>query len=170
MRSDVPVVLIEGTLNHLGVVRSLSIDQMPIYVVATSRNCAAGWSRFCNFVQTPSLKSHALIDTLVALGRRLGHHAVLFPGGDQSVDTVSTYRDEIEPLYRMNLPAAETVRALRDKTLFQNLAEREGFPVPRAVTVAATSELKLLQSLMPPLIIKPADKTLAINGLLERVV
>jgi len=170
MRSDVPVVLIEGTLNHLGVVRSLSIDQMPIYVVATSRNCAAGWSRFCNFVQTPSLKSHALIDTLVALGRRLGHHAVLFPGGDQSVDTVSTYRDEIEPLYRMNLPAAETVRALRDKTLFQNLAEREGFPVPRAVTVAATSELNLLQSLILPLIIKPADKTLAINGLLERVV
>jgi D-aspartate ligase len=170
LRSDVPVVLIEGTLNNLGVVRSLSTAQMPIYVVATSRNCAAGWSRFCNFVQTPSLKSPALIDTLVALRRRLGTRAVLFAGGDQSVDTVSTHRNELEPLYRMNLPATEMVSALIDKTLFQNLAEREGFPVPRAVTISATSELQLLQSLIPPLVIKPGDKTLAINGIVERAV
>jgi D-aspartate ligase len=169
-KSNVPVVLVEGTLNNLGVVRSLSLGRMPIYVVSTSRNCAAGWSRFCTFVRTPQVKGHELIDTLIALAKKLEQRPVLILGGEQSVDTVSRHRNEIQSLYRMSLPAADMVCALSDKILFQNLAEREALPVPPAVAVAATSDLELLESLIPPVIIKPADKTLAINGLVERAV
>ncbi len=170
MHSDVSVVLVEGTLNNLGVVRSLSIGRMPIYVLETTRNCAAGWSRFCTFVRVPGLKGNDLIDSLVALGTKLGDRPVLLLGGDQSVETVSTHRDKIEPLYRVSLPSAEMVCTLADKSSFQALAEREGFPVPRAVTVTTKAELQLLQSLLPPLIIKPADKTLVIRGMVERAV
>jgi hypothetical protein len=72
MQPDVPVVVVDGTLNSLGVIRSLSCGRMPIYVMATTRYCAAGWSRFCNFVRIPSLEGRSLIDGLMELGTRLG--------------------------------------------------------------------------------------------------
>ncbi len=167
---DVPVVVVAGTLNSLGVIRSLSFGRMPIYVMATTRYCAAGWSRFSTFVRVPSLEGRSLIDSLMELGSRLGHRPVLILTGDQDVRTVSTYRDEIETLYRISLPSAEVVRTLADKTLFQELAEREGFAAPRGIALESTADLKLLQCLVPPLVIKPADKTLVLNGIAERAV
>lgn len=170
--TDVPVVLVEGTLNNLGVVRSLSVGRMPIYVLETSRNCAAGWSRFSTFIRVPSLKGYRLIESLIELGTKLGNRPVLILGGDQSVDTVSTYRDKIEPLYRMSLPSLEIVSTLVDKSLFHSWAEREGFPVPRAVTVRSEEDLRLLQrlNLNPPFIVKPSRKTMLIDGMVDRPV
>jgi D-aspartate ligase len=168
MQADVSVVLVEGTLNNLGVIRSLSSGGMPIYVLGTTRNCAAGWSRYCTFIRIPSLKGDSLISSLLALGKKLGNRPVLIPGGDQSVETVSVHRDAIETYYRLSMPSPEVVRSLADKSLFQSFAEREGLPVPRAVTVADLSDLGLLESLIPPLILKPADKTLVIAGQVER--
>jgi len=167
---DVPVVVVAGTLNSLGVIRSLSFGRMPIYVVATTRSCAAGWSRFCTFVRVPSLEGRGLIDSLTELGSRLGHRPVLILTGDQCVKTVSTYRDEIETLYRISLPSAEVVHTLADKILFQMLAEREGFAVPRGIPLEATSDLSLLQHLTPPLVIKAADKAVVLDSPAERAV
>jgi predicted ATP-grasp superfamily ATP-dependent carboligase len=62
------------------------------------------------------------------------------------------------------------VRTLADKTLFQKYAEREGFPVPRAIVVCDPSDLPLLSSLKFPVVIKPGDKTLVLDGKVERVV
>ncbi len=61
------------------------------------------------------------------------------------------------------------VRALADKTLFQSLAERAGFEVPRAVCITNTADLERIAVLQPPLIIKPGDKTLVLRGLAERI-
>jgi D-aspartate ligase len=165
-----PCVVVGGTLNGLGVVRSLSHGGMPIYVVDTSWYCAAGWSRHCKFVRTPRVEGPDLIDTLVSLGRRLAGRPVLFLTSDDAVNAVSAHREQIEPLYRISLPSREILDALADKTLFQTLAEREGFAVPKGVAVTNTAELSLLQTLTPPLIIKPADKTLVLGGQVERAV
>jgi D-aspartate ligase len=168
MRSPVPVVVVEGTLNGLGVVRSLSHGRMPIYLLGQTARCAARWSRYCRFVRVGALEGRELIHSLVELGQRLSGRPVLILTGDESVNCVSESRHLIEPLYRINLPAPEVVRALADKCLFHRLAEREGFPVPRSVVLADTADLALLASLTPPLIIKPADKTLVLNGVVER--
>lgn len=170
LQSDVPVVVVGGTLNSLGVIRGLSFGRMPIYVVATTRYCAAGWSRFCTFVRVPSLEGRCLIDSLMALGSRLGHRPVLILTADQCVKTVSTYRDEIETLYRISLPSPEMVHALADKILFQTLAEREGFAVPRGIPVEATSDFRMLQDLTLPLVIKAADKAVVLDSPAGRAV
>ena len=170
MQSAVPVVLVEGNLNNLGVVRSLSRGRMPIFVLTTTRNCAAGWSRFSTVVPIKALEGDALIDSLIALAKKLGNRPVLILGGEQSVETVSTHRDRVGPFYRLNLPSTDMVRTLNDKTSFQMLAEREGFPVPRATAVNNKTDLQMVRKLVPPLIIKPADKTLVLRGLVERVV
>ena len=165
-----PAVVVGGSLNALGVVRSLARGGMPIYLLETTRRCPAAWSRHSAYVPVGALEGPGLTDTLVALGTRLACRPVLILTGDQSVNWVSSHREQIEPLYRISLPSDEVVRALSDKTLFQEMAEREGFPVPRAVCVTGAADLERLATLTPPLIVKPADKTLVLSGLVERAV
>lgn len=166
----VPAVVVGGTLNGLGVVRSLARGRMPIYLLDNTRQCAAGWSRHSRYVRVPALDGPGLIKQLVGLGTQLGCRPVLILTSDQSVNTVSRHRSEVEPWYRINLPPDDMVCTLADKTLFQQLAEREGLPVPRSVCVAAASDIPRLTTLTPPLIVKPADKTLVLAGTVERVV
>src|SRR5580704_3077699 len=113
-----PAVVVGGSLNALGVVRSLSVGRMPIFVLDTARTCAAGWSRYCRIVSTPSLDGEALVTALVHLAERLARRAVLVLTSDQCVAVVSAHRRELESLYRFSLPSDEMVRALADKTLF----------------------------------------------------
>jgi D-aspartate ligase len=168
--SNVPAVVVGGSLNSLGVVRSLARGAMPIYVLETTRQCPAAWSRHCRFVYTPSLEGDGLVAALGALASKLGCRPVLILTDDQSVNTISDRRASIEPMYRISLPRAEIVRALADKTLFQALAQREGFAVPRAVALSEAGPLDPLSVLTPPLILKPADKTLVLKGRVERAV
>jgi D-aspartate ligase len=166
----VPAVVVGGTLNGLGVVRSLARGHMPIYLLETTRQCAAGWSWHSRYVRVPALDGPGFSERLVNLGKQLACRPVLILTSDQSVNWVSSHRSEIEPWYRISLPSDDMVRALADKTLFQQLAEREGLPVPRTVCVTDVADVAQLTSLTPPLIVKPADKTLVLNGAVERVV
>jgi D-aspartate ligase len=168
--APVPAVVVEGTLNGLGVVRSLSAGGMPIYLIDTTARCAARWSRHCHYVQVPSLNGAALVDALRTLGRQLACRPVLILTGDESVNTVSEFREQLAPLYRFSLPSADMVRTLADKTLFHQLAECEGFAVPRSVCLNSVNELALISRLTPPLVVKPADKTLVLHGVVERAV
>jgi D-aspartate ligase len=62
------------------------------------------------------------------------------------------------------------VALLADKTLFQKYAEREGFPVPRTIVVASGADLRSIETLTLPVVIKPGDKTLVLSGQVERAV
>jgi len=166
----IPAVVVGGSLNALGVVRSLAHGRMPIYLLETSRRCAAGWSRHCKYVPISAPDGRALTTKLVELARKLACRPVLILTSDQSVNCVSENRRVLEPLYRISLPAAEMVETLADKTLFQSLAEREGFNVPRSVCISDPAGLDRLEGLTPPLIVKPGDKTLVLKGLAERAV
>jgi D-aspartate ligase len=166
----VPVVVLSAGLNSLGVVRSLKSAGMPIYLVSTTRWCAAAWSRQCRHVRFSSLRGRQLIEELKSLAARLNSRPVLILNGDREVATVSAHRSEIEPLYRISLPRADMVTTLTDKTRFQTFAEREGFPVPRAVTVTNRADLGRLRELALPVVIKPADKTRVLHGYIDRAV
>jgi predicted ATP-grasp superfamily ATP-dependent carboligase len=153
-----PVVVVDSTLNALGVVRSLAPGGMPIFMVTRSRFCAGAWTRHCRVVRFPNSRGRDFIDRLKVLGRDIGRRPVLILTTDVEVEAVSTYREELQPLFRFSLPSKEMVSTLADKTKFQVWAEQEGFPVPRAVVFTATSDMKLLQSLPLPVVIKPSDK------------
>jgi D-aspartate ligase len=168
--NSVPAVVVGGTLNSLGVVRSLALGGVPIYLLDTSRRCPAAWSRHCRFVRTPSLDGRSFIESLVSLAAQLGDRPVLILTSDESVVSVSAERERLEPLYRLVLPSIEMVNSLADKSAFHALADREGFPVPRSVCVSREADLLQIRALTPPLIIKPADKVLVLNGYVERAV
>jgi D-aspartate ligase len=170
MHSSIPAVVVGGTLNGLGVIRSLSQGHMPLFVVETTRQRAACWSRYCRFVGAPSLEGTALVNTLVELGTRLASRPVLILTSDECVNAISAARSRIETLYRISLPSVETVQALADKSKFQLLAEHEGFRVPRGLAVANINDCSQIGQLTAPLILKPADKTLVLAGIAERAV
>lgn len=163
-------VVVGGTLNGLGVVRSLSRGGMRVFVLDTTRLCPAAWSRHCTYVRAASLEGAGLIEVLVRLAGEVGGRPVLILTSDESVLTVSNARERLEPLYRIDLPLAAMVEALADKVGFHALAIREGFPVPRSQTIASEADLDRIGELNPPVVIKPADKTLVLAGMVERTV
>lgn len=168
-RGDVPAVVVGGTLNGLGVVRSLALGGVRVYMLETTRRCVAAWSRHCRYRQTPSLEGPGLVDRLIALAQALGCRPVLFLTSDQSVIAISEDQDRLQQFYRFSLPAPEILAALADKTLFQQFALRQGLPIPRGLSVSAAT-IEQLAELNPPVIIKPADKRLVLSGAVERAV
>jgi D-aspartate ligase len=165
-----PVVVVGGTLNALGVVRSLAREGMPIFLVVTTRWRTAAWSRFCHVVRTPTAQGYDLVDALRKLSTRIGQRAVLLLTEDRDVEVVSNFREELEQCYRFSLPSKEMVRTLADKTLFQKFAETEGFPVPRTVILSEPEDLPLLQSVSPPVVIKPNNFQLVSDRGVKRAV
>jgi predicted ATP-grasp superfamily ATP-dependent carboligase len=163
-------VVVGGTLNALGVVRSLALAHIPVLLLETTRRCPAAWSRHCTYLRVPSLEGEALIETLVRLASDLECEPVLLLTTDDSVLAVSAFRHRIEQLYRIDLPAAAMVRALADKTEFHALAQREGFAIPRGRVLAGKADLDRIMELDPPLVLKPADKTLVLAGVVDRAV
>ena len=170
LRREVPAVVVGGTLNGLGVVRSLARARIPVLLLETTRRCPAAWSRLCTYVRVPSLEGEALIEALVRLASGLGCEPVLLLTTDESVLAVSAFRHRIERLYRIDLPAAATVQGLADKTEFHALAEREGFAIPRGRVLTGNADLDRVTELEPPLVLKPADKTLVLAGVVDRAV
>ena len=162
--------MVGGTLNGLGVIRSLSRARVPVFLLETTRQCPAAWSRYCVFIYTPSLEGDELIASLARLASELGCQPVLLLTSDQSVITVSAHREQISSLYHLGLPAPDVVNALVEKSAFQRLAQQEGFSIPRGLSIYNESDLARLGELLPPLIIKPADKRLVLAGLVERAV
>jgi D-aspartate ligase len=166
----VPVVVVGGSLNALGVVRSLAVGQMPIHILESSRDCPGAWTRYGRYRPIPSHEGVEFVEAMERIGNEMGCRPVLILTSDSSVNCVSEYRSRLDPLFRITLPSAEMVRVLGDKILFQQLAEREGFAVPRSLCLASDAELDQLDHLTPPLIAKPADKRLVLNGVAERAV
>lgn len=154
----IPAVVLGGGLGGLGVVRSLARGGMPIFVVDKGHGCPAAWSRFARFVNLPGVGGSDLVKELINLSIRIGERPVLILTTDADANTVSAFRNELEPFFRFSLPAPEMVRTLYDKAQFQLLAEREGLAVPRGVILTSPSEFPLIRTLTPPLAIKPADK------------
>lgn len=170
LKRAVPAVVVGGSLNALGVVRSLHRGGAPVILLETTRQCPGAWSRYCQFRRVESLWGPGLIDALKLLASDLRNRPALILTRDESVVTVSASRSQIEPLYCIDLPLPAMVDALADKAAFDELAAREGFPVPRSRIVRGNGDLAKLAELEPPIVLKPADKALVLAGLVERTV
>lgn len=168
--AGIPIVVVGGTLNGLGVVRSLAEEGARVYLVETTRRSPAAWSRHCTVVLTPRLDGQPLIDCLEQLAAKLATRPVLLLTDDPAVRTVAAQRQRLERLYHIDLPDMQWVEMLGDKISFQNWAEQQGLPVPRSLALLSSKDLDRLNDLTPPLVIKPSDKRLVLAGLVERAV
>jgi D-aspartate ligase len=143
----------------LGLLRSLSRADIPVILVDEDVFAPAMHSRHGYKVAVGQLSGVTLVKTLQALAGGLGGRAVLFLNSDDAVLTVSQHRAQLANYYRFLLPTHDCVTSLINKTSFRQLAEANGFPVPRSVTISRIVDLSRLVELKYPCILKPTRAT-----------
>jgi predicted ATP-grasp superfamily ATP-dependent carboligase len=156
-----PAVVVGGTLNSLGIVRSLASAGIPVYIACDTRFCPAGLSRQCTLLWVPDLEGQGLVDGLLSIAGRIGEKAVLILSSDVQVLAVSRARAALEAHYFLALPTETMVDVLMDKAKFQAYAEEIGLRVPRAVVLEEGHDEQALDVLSMPVVVKPADHELA---------
>jgi D-aspartate ligase len=143
----------------LGLVRSLGQAGVPVFVMDSDPSAPALYSRFARKFVASKMTGTSLVKDLLALRATLDHSPVLFLTSDDAVLTVSEHRDKLGDGFRFLLPSHACVTSLAQKVSFQQLAERHGFPVPRAVRIECVGDLGRLATLHFPCVIKPSVKT-----------
>jgi D-aspartate ligase len=159
-----PAVVVGGTLNSLGVVRSLARAGIPTYLACDTRFCPAGLSRHCTLLRVPDLEGRGLVDGLLSITGRIGEKAVLILSSDLQVIAVSRARAALEAHYFLALPTETMVDVLIDKAKFQAYAEEIGLRVPRAVVLDQGHDEQALDVLSMPVVLKPVDRALVLAG------
>lgn len=161
----IPVVLLGG----LSLVRTLGMARIPVVVASLERDTPSMASRYCKGIVElpPTSGREAIVDSLVRAGRWFakqhgGARIPLFYDNDDRLALVQDYRDALSPHFALLLNEPALGRALLDKELFQDLAERWALPVPRRVGWDA------LGSERGPVLVKPKVRTAWENSAIRR--
>jgi predicted ATP-grasp superfamily ATP-dependent carboligase len=160
MTADAPAIVLGAGINGLGVARSLARARVPVWLADTDARRAEMHTRVAKPLQVPALLGETLIEALQRLGATQfsGMRPVLLLTQEETVKTVSQYRDRLAPHFRFSLPAPEVVDALLHKHGFQRLAEQLGEPIPPLVHVRSPEDLPLLEKLRYPVVVKPGER------------
>lgn len=155
----VPAVIAGAEINGLGVLRSLARLHVPTLVLDVTQSMPAMRSRYGKKVVVQSLDGEAFVRELLRLRSDFSTDPVLFLTKERSVETVVASRERLREAYRFSMPDPQVMRVLMDKAEFQTLAERTGFPVPKAISFSDQEQLAKAKDLQYPCVLKPVIKT-----------
>lgn len=159
-----PAAVVLGLgLNGLGIVRSLAKAPFPLAIHAFDSDLAqpGAYTRYATKHRSPPLDNPALLESLLAFGRRQDKPPVLFITQEKTAELVSAHRDELAPYFRLVLPPHDVLGRLMNKTTFHACASEAGFPVPHTVTLHAPDDLEQAWDMPLPCILKPAQRDAA---------
>ena len=156
--SSLPAVVAGGGLNALGVVRSLGVAGIPLIVVDTDPTSPAMRSRYGRKLLCRSLEGEVFVECMVELARQYPAPLVLFATEEKTVETVSAFRQQLAPWFRLRQPEHDRLMALMHKQGFQELAESVSAPVPRTVRLEGKADLANIGELKYPCVLKPSKK------------
>ena len=145
-------------LNGLGVVRSLARAGARVIALDTELNKPTAATRYGTKVRIRALSGPSFVEDLLALRARFKINPVLLLTQEQSVATVSAERERLASAYRFTMPKHSLMEDLLDKLRFQTLAERHGFPIPRAVRLVRVRSTDTAGQLRYPCVLKPTTK------------
>lgn len=160
VRSQIPVVVLGLDVNGLGVVRALHRAGVRAIVLDTDFSKPCARTRHGTKIAIGEMTGPGLVDALCGLRTRFSENPVLILTQETSVVALSGLRDRIAPLYRLVMPDHTLMEQLLSKTGFQALAERHGFPIPRAVRVTRSGGLEAARGLKFPCVMKPVKRDL----------
>jgi D-aspartate ligase len=159
-RGTVGAVVVGGDYQGLGIVRSLGRHGVPVCVVDDELSISR-YSRYSTkYVRVADLRDERVaVDRLLEIGKRLGLGGwVLYPTREELVAAFSRNRSELSELFRVPTPEWGSVQWAWDKRNTYRLAAELGIPTPITHYPKNSDDLDQLQSLTPPLAIKPAIK------------
>lgn len=159
-RGAVGAVVIGGDYQGLGIVRSLGRRGIPVCVLDDEHSISR-YSRYCSrFARLPELRGEReIVDALIASAQRFGLHGwVLYPTREELVAAISLHREELGRYYRVPTPAWSSVQWAWDKRNTYRLAGELGIPIPATFYPESADDLRQLETLAPPFVLKPAIK------------
>ncbi len=115
-------------------------------------------SRYGRKLVCASLEGDAFVRFATELARQHAAPLVLFPTEEKTVQTVSEFRRQLAPHFRLRQPEHERLMALMHKQGFQELAEALGAPVPPTVRLQGKADLARIHALKYPCVFKPSKK------------
>ena len=153
-----PAVIVGADADGLGIARSLGKAGVPVIMVDTNARRPGMHSRYARPFVVKALSGPGLIDGLLTLRESIDQSPMLFLTDDRQVRSVSEHRAQWAGTFRIRLPEPDCIRQLLHKLTFQRLAERHGFPVPRAIGVHSEKDFLDFSELQFPAVIKPGNK------------
>lgn len=144
---------------EIGLVQSLGIAGIPVYVVSEFDKNVARYSRFVRKkMLVPAYDTETLIEKLLQQGKKITRKPVLLTDNDQAVLAISRHRELLSEVYRFLIPDREVIETILDKKKFYNTAQDYGLPVPSSLTINSQKELRhAIPKLRFPCIIKPVN-------------
>lgn len=153
-----PSVIVGADADGLGIVRGLGKAGVPVIVLDTDPRRPGMHSRYARPFVVKTLSGPGLIDGLLALRKSIDQSPLLFLTDDRQVRCVSEHRAQWAGAFRIRLPEPDCIRQLLHKLTFQHLAERHGFPVPRAIGIHSEKDFVNFSEIQFPAVIKPGNK------------
>ena len=152
-------VVIGGDYQGLGIVRSLGRMGVPVCVIDDEHSISR-FSRYATHaVRVPDLRQEEpTIETLLRIGRSLNLQGwVLFPTRDEIVAALARHRSTLFEIFRVPVPAWDTVRWMLDKRYTYQLAQQLNIPFPKTWSPITEETLDTIDTPFP-LVLKPAIK------------
>jgi predicted ATP-grasp superfamily ATP-dependent carboligase len=151
------VLVILGTFQSIGILRSLASHHVPTYLIDWS-HCVGRFSRCTNRFSTcpPVIEEKKFLEFLLNLAVKQELKGwLIYPNDDRTVEFLARHKSELEEFYRVAVPAWEIAQVAIDKRQTYRLAEQCSIPIPRTFYPEGADELEHLD-IEFPVIIKPA--------------
>lgn len=151
-----PDAVVLGDLNLLRAVGRAGLRavlQSPSPRTARSRYCAGSFE-----MTPPVFDLEKSARELCALGSALRTRPVLYYSNDAQLLMVSRQREELQRHFRFLMPDPQLIEDMIDKSRFQLLASRKGFPAPRTLLRPAADSGRIEFPWGYPCILKPASR------------
>jgi len=132
-RTDTPVVVINGQLGALAIMRSLGPLGVPLYGVSDSLSAPALRSRFCRerfALRFDEDRPAPYLDGLLSIGRKLGKRAVLIATSDETTQFLSDHAAALGEHFVFQNNTPQLIRQLASKREMFGLATRHRVPTP----------------------------------------
>lgn len=154
------VIIKLDSITGLQTSRILARYGIPVIGIADNPDNFCCRTNSCKQVLTANTSNEELIDILLKLGKELGGKSALFPCSDDSVLTVSRYREALKDLYGFVIADHEIIDLLMDKAKLYQYLTRGGFSIPTTYFVSNKSDLEEISNKVPyPCIVKPPRPT-----------
>jgi predicted ATP-grasp superfamily ATP-dependent carboligase len=131
--TETPVVVVNGQLAALAVMRSLGPLGVPLFAVDGNPRAPALQSKYCREGFTVPFREHEpqpFLEGLLNVGRRVGRGAILIPTSDETTQFVADHAAALREYFLFQDNPPDLVRRLASKRNMFELATQHGVPTP----------------------------------------
>jgi predicted ATP-grasp superfamily ATP-dependent carboligase len=131
--ASTPVVVVNGKLGALAIMRSLGPLGVPLYGVDADPRAPAMLSRYCRerfLHRLDEARPEEFVSKLLEVGRRVGRAAILIPTSDETAQIVVDHAEALSRSFVFPRNSPEMVRRLVSKKGMYEMALQHAVPTP----------------------------------------